>query len=67
MHCLMTFTQEQKKACAIILGKDYASYEYALTTLNLKRLDARRTALTLDFAIKCSKSPKHSHFFASKQ
>ena len=53
----------QKKACAIILGKDYVSYENALTTLNLERLNARRTALTLDFAIKCSKSPKHSHFF----
>ena len=53
----------QKKACTIILGKDYVSYENALTILNLERLNTRRTDLTLNFAIKCSKSPKHSHFF----
>ena len=53
----------QKKAFAIILGSDYVSYENALTSLNQQRLDERRNALTLNFAIKCTKSPKHSHMF----
>ena len=57
----------QKKAFAIILGKNYTSYEHALHTLAQKRLDARREDLTLKFAEKCSKSPRHSHMFPLNQ
>ena len=53
----------QKKAFAIILGNKYTNYEHALNTLGQERLDARREALTLKFAEKCSKSPQHSHMF----
>ena len=44
----------QKKALAIILGKNYNNYEHALSNLNLDRLDTRRTTLVLNFAMKCS-------------
>ena len=53
----------QKKACAIILGENYASYESALETLQLERLDARRATLCQNFALKCTKSPQHSSMF----
>ena len=53
----------QKKAFAIVLGNYYVSYKNGLTTLNQERLDERRDALTLNFAIKCTKSPKHCHMF----
>ena len=35
----------QKKALAIILGNSYLSYEFALSELNLERLDDRRLQL----------------------
>ena len=54
----------QKKALAVILGKDYVSYESALTKLQLDRLDYRRTELCYNFALKCVKSAKHSHMFS---
>ena len=53
----------QKKALAIILGNDYESYESALTTLKLERLDFRRTRLCYSFELKCAKSAKHSAMF----
>ena len=53
----------KKKAFAVILGKDYTSYEHALDTLEQERLDERREMLTLKFAENCSKSPQHSHMF----
>ena len=53
----------QKKAFAIILGKDYLSYESALGTLQQERLDARRESLSCNFALKCTKSPLHSTIF----
>ena len=53
----------QKKACAVILGKDYTNYETALTGLCLERLDTRRTGLCLNFALKCSVSTKHKSMF----
>ena len=53
----------QKKAFVIILGLGYRSYESALETLKQERLDSRRETLCLNFALKCSKSPKHSSMF----
>ena len=42
----------QKKAFAIILGRNYESYESALEILDQERLDTRRTKLCLNFALK---------------
>ena len=53
----------QKKALAIILGKDYQSYEFALSHLRLERLDIRRENICLRFAMKCVETPKHSWMF----
>ena len=53
----------QKKSFAIILGQSYQNYESALTTLNQERLSTRRIKLCLNFAIKCSKSPRHCSMF----
>ena len=53
----------QKKALAIILGRNYGNYDNALSVLNLERLDKRRTELSLQFALKCTRSPKHSWMF----
>ena len=53
----------QKKAFAIILGREYHSYETALSTLNQERLDTRRERLCLSFAVKCTKSYKHMPMF----
>ena len=49
----------QKKALAIILGNQYTSYGSALTSLNLERLDNRRTELAYNFALKCAQSNRH--------
>ena len=53
----------QKKAFAIILGLGYRSYEFALETLKQDRLDSRRESISLNFALKCSKSPRHNSMF----
>ena len=53
----------QKKAFAVILGKNYVSYETALTKLKLDRLDTRRVNLCMSFAVKCTKSSRHSSMF----
>ena len=53
----------QKKAFAIILGRNYESYESALETLQQERLDTRRTTLCSTFAFKCTKSPQHHQMF----
>ena len=53
----------QKTACAIILGKQYTSYQSALASLGLDSLDARRNALSSKFAKKAFKSPKYSSWF----
>ena len=37
----------------MILGSRYTDYQSALETLNLDRLDERRTSLCLSFAKKC--------------
>ena len=53
----------QKSACAIIMGKQYTSYQSALAYLGLDRLDARRVALSSKFAKKALKSQKYSSWF----
>ena len=53
----------QKAACGIILGKQYAGYQGALTTLSLDRLDKRRESLSIKFAKKSFKSKKYSSWF----
>jgi hypothetical protein len=53
----------QTKAFAIILSKNYTSYESALLSLNLERLDTRRTNLSYSFVAKCAKSNKHKSMF----
>ena len=53
----------QKKALVIILGSRYRNYETALQALKLERLDARRLNLCYNFAVKCTKSPKHYSMF----
>ena len=53
----------QKKALVIILGSTYSCYETALEQLNLERLDIRRSNISYNFALKCSKSAKHGDMF----
>ena len=53
----------QKKALAVILGKDYNSYEEALSQLNLEKLHKRRTDLCKKFTEKCANSPRHASMF----
>ena len=53
----------QKKAMAIILGRDYSTYEVALQKVGLERLDARRTNLCYKFALSCTKSKRHRSMF----
>ena len=53
----------QKKAFAIILGREYSNYESALKILGQERLSTRRTNLCYSFALKCSMSKKHASMF----
>ena len=53
----------QKKAFALILGRNYSNYESALIDLNLERLDTRRVNLSLSFALKCTQFVKHKDMF----
>ena len=53
----------QKKAFAIILGKEYGTYESALSRLNLERLDSRRLEICYNFALKAASSTRHKHMF----
>ena len=53
----------QKKAFAIILGNEYSNYNLALQTLKQDRLESRRIELAYKFAIKCTKSRRHSTMF----
>ena len=53
----------QKKALAIVLGKNYQNYESALSQTGLERLDARRVSLCLKFALKCTESQRHMSMF----
>ena len=53
----------QKKALIIILGSKYQCYKSGLAQLHLERLDLRRLTLCRNFALKCSKSPRHCSMF----
>ena len=53
----------QKKALSIIYGNGYVHYKSALDEAGLQRLDVRRDLISLQFAIKSSQNPRHSHMF----
>ena len=53
----------KKITLAVIFGKDYVSYESAMSKLNLERLDTRRTLICLRFAQKCTESTRQSLMF----
>ena len=53
----------QKCALAIILGKDYISYENAMSALNLESLGRRREKLCIKFAKKSFLSEKFLSWF----
>jgi hypothetical protein len=53
----------QKCALSIILGKDYISYENAMSILDLESLSRRREKLSIKFAKKSFKSEKFSSWF----
>ena len=59
-----TIERIQKTALAIILGSSYTTYKEALAKLSVDRLEARRTKLCLNFALKAVKHPKFSSWFA---
>ncbi|KAI8493083.1 hypothetical protein Bbelb_290870 [Branchiostoma belcheri] len=48
----------QKRACKLILGRQYISYSETLTQLDLQRLSTRRQGLCTDFAMKVENSPR---------
>ena len=53
----------QKVAIRIIFGETYESYEWALHATNLPTLTSRRTQLSLNFALKCTKNSKAEDMF----
>ena len=53
----------QKVALRIIFSNDYITYEHALSVTNLPTLKSRRTQLSLNFALKCTKSPRTQDMF----
>ena len=57
----------QKSALAIILGKDYLSYENALARLDMEKLSTRREVLCKKFALKALKSEKYSSWFVTEE
>ena len=62
-NCSREMEMVQKKALAIILGATYTNQKSDLTALHLDRLDAQRTELCYNFAVKCVKSTKHCLMF----
>ena len=59
----MDIERVQRAALHIILGEDYRSYSFALTTLKMESLSSRRVKLCLRFGKKASEHPKHSKWF----
>ena len=53
----------QKAAFAIVLDKQYGSYEEACAVLDMQTLSERREYLARQFAIKASNHPIHSDWF----
>ena len=54
----------QKRACKIILGFNYSTYENALVTCNITSLKERREKLCLDFALNLEKHPIFSSWLS---
>ena len=57
----------QKKALAIVYGKDYTSYQSALKLAKIERLDLRRESINIKFATKCTENPRHARMFPLNQ
>ena len=57
----------QKAALAIILDRQYNSYEEALEILECESLENRRKTINLRFAKKCVKDNRFSHWFSRSQ
>ena len=57
----------QKRACRIILGRNYTSYSGALETCHLRTLTDRRKQLCLDFARSVVKNPLVSDWIPVNQ
>ena len=53
----------QKKSLAIILGKSYKSYDTALDHFKIDTLEKRRDNISLNFAVKCTRNPRHADLF----
>ena len=53
----------QKVALRIILSENYLTYEGALRITNLPTLKARRSKLSLNFALKCTKTERAEDMF----
>ena len=57
----------QKAAVKVILGKEYSSYEEALSILNLESLNRRREAMALKFAKGSLKNENFSKLFPLRE
>lgn len=57
----------QKRACRIILGSSYTSYNVALETCNLVTLEERRKQLCLTFAHNLEENPFSLNWLVKKQ
>ena len=70
-HSMLTIENErvQKAAISIILGQDYQNYVSGRAHLSLERLDndIRRVRLSLNFAKKATKHPKHCTWFVKNE
>ena len=53
----------QKIVLRIIMGAEYTSYEDSCQKYKVESLEARRTKLSLNFALKCTKNEKFQHMF----
>ena len=53
----------QKSALAVILGKNYTSYNNALKTLELETLKERRESICLKFGLKSRQNPNFKNWF----
>ena len=72
-HSMLTKENEkaiervQKAAVAIILGQEHRNYRSSLEQLALQRLNVRREKLSINFAKKAAKHPRHSNWFVKKE
>ena len=53
----------QKIVLKIIMGAEYFSYEDSCQKYKVESLETRRTKLSLNFALKCTKNEKFKHMF----